>query len=946
MVGGNGAVYEHLLERADELQRLDALLGRCTAGDGPAAVIVGPAGLGKTSLLRCVEERCDEQGLRLLIAGGDEFEQSFPFGVARQLFEPVLKSADAAQRRRLLEGAAGLSEIAFGTMPAEEVPAESHAVLHGLYWLAANLAQEQPLVLAVDDAHWADELTLRWLTYTVRRLEGLPVLVLAAGWPPQPNPIPSAFERLIHDESVDLIEPALLTPAAIEHLLTASLGELSSPELVASAAAATGGNPFLVTELARTVADGEPATAAAAASVAERVSAPSIARSVLLRLARIDRGAAELAVALSILGDHAELRWLLTLTGQDSVAAQQSLDAMVVAGIVDGSLPPSFTHSVVRQAIYGDLSASRRSSLHHAAASLLQAEGQRAELVAVHLQESAPLGEAWAVDVLRQAAREARATAATDIAVRYLQRALAEPPAAHLRAELLMELGEAERFIGSPHAVDRFAEAGQLAQGPLERARAELGRGRALAFMGRLNEAIGTLHDAHETAEGNDPELGKEIGAAIIQAAGDDVSLRPVLENWMPRLRASAVGDGAPGRQLCALLAYEAARRNQPLAEVEELARCSRGDDLPDEHLTITLARMSFALSFVGLFDTAKQTLSGLERDVPVSHGPRIESAMSLARGALAFNQGRLPTAESELTTARLLAVEHQLYPAAVASLALLLLVLCERGRHAEAREILAGSTIPPPEGVPFLFLVQFAAGCAELAAGELAPGIETVQTAGKRAGRGGQDCPSWIWWRSVAARAMLNVERPDEARELAFQELDLATAQGAPVAIGRSRRTLGLAQGGEGIHHLEESVKLLAGTEARLEHARSQVELGAAMRRRNQRSEAQPLLRAALESATELGATLLAEQARAELGATGARPRRVQLTGVNSLTASELRVARLAATGLTNKGIAQRLFVTIKTVEGHLRGAYGKLEIRSRKELAGALGEDDEEDA
>jgi DNA-binding NarL/FixJ family response regulator len=160
------------------------------------------------------------------------------------------------------------------------------------------------------------------------------------------------------------------------------------------------------------------------------------------------------------------------------------------------------------------------------------------------------------------------------------------------------------------------------------------------------------------------------------------------------------------------------------------------------------------------------------------------------------------------------------------------------------------------------------------------------------------------------------------------------------PRELGIALRAAGLAEGGDrGIERLSESVQVLEVSPAVLEHARALADLGASLRRRGQRSHAREPLRRALDLAHRCGATALADRAHAELVATGARPRRAVFTGLDALTASERRVAEMAAEGLTNRQIAQALFVTEKTVESHLGQTYRKLEIGSRSELPHALG-------
>jgi DNA-binding CsgD family transcriptional regulator len=224
---------------------------------------------------------------------------------------------------------------------------------------------------------------------------------------------------------------------------------------------------------------------------------------------------------------------------------------------------------------------------------------------------------------------------------------------------------------------------------------------------------------------------------------------------------------------------------------------------------------------------------------------------------------------------------------------------------------------------------------------GDLAGGLEEMLDTGRRFEAVGSRNPAFMPWRSSAALALHQLGEPDEARRLASEELELARAWAAPRALGAALRAAGLVEGGErGLKLLEEAVEVLRESPAKLEHAKACTELGAALRRANRRSEAREHLRQALELATICGATTLAARAESELLATGARPRRIALSGVDSLTPSERRVAELAAEGPTNREIAQTLFVTQRTVEAHLTSIYRKLAISSRTQLAAGLAE------
>jgi DNA-binding CsgD family transcriptional regulator len=199
---------------------------------------------------------------------------------------------------------------------------------------------------------------------------------------------------------------------------------------------------------------------------------------------------------------------------------------------------------------------------------------------------------------------------------------------------------------------------------------------------------------------------------------------------------------------------------------------------------------------------------------------------------------------------------------------------------------------------------------------------------------------PAYLPWRSQVALALSALERPDEAREFARDELELARAWGAPRTLGISLRALGLIEGAPaGEQHLREAVDVLAESSARLEHARALVDLGSALRRANSRSEARKHLREGIQLAHACGATALVDRANDELAAAGAHRRTILVTGLDALTASERRVAQMAADGASNKEIAQTLFVTVKTVEMHLGRVYRKLNINARAQLEDALG-------
>src|SRR3954447_3569502 len=284
-----------LLERDAELA---AIGERLDAGAGGLVVVEGPAGIGKTSLLAAAAERAAAHGTRVLGARAAPLEQAYGFGVVRQLFEPVRAACGAADWERLTADAAGLARRALDPAAAVAAPGDdvTHATLHGLFWLAANLAAQGPLLLAVDDAHWADPPSLRWLGYLARRLEGLPVLALVAVRSGEPPSEPRLLDDLLAEPGALLLRPRPLGPGASAALVRGRIGD-AAPEFCTACHDATGGNPFLLGALVASVrAEGVGTDARAAVSV-EAFGPEAVARALGRQLERL--GARELARALA-----------------------------------------------------------------------------------------------------------------------------------------------------------------------------------------------------------------------------------------------------------------------------------------------------------------------------------------------------------------------------------------------------------------------------------------------------------------------------------------------------------------------------------------------------------------------------------------------------------------------------------------------------------------------
>jgi DNA-binding CsgD family transcriptional regulator len=274
-----------------------------------------------------------------------------------------------------------------------------------------------------------------------------------------------------------------------------------------------------------------------------------------------------------------------------------------------------------------------------------------------------------------------------------------------------------------------------------------------------------------------------------------------------------------------------------------------------------------------------------------------------------------------------------------VMNAALLIETLVDQGEFDAAEDVLAPLDAEAEGRSLLAAMLRFARGRLRMAQGRRAAGLEDFLSVGDLVTIAHVLCPGALHWRSEAALAQLELGARESAERLAEEELALAEAFGGRRALGVAKRAVGVVTGGDrGIALLREAVDLLEYGDAGLERARTLVELGAMLRRRNRRVEARELLREALDAAHRLGARPLAKRAETELRATGARPRRVLLSGLESLTASERRIAEFASEGRTNREIAQTLFITTRTVEGHLTSVFRKLQLDSREKLGAAF--------
>ena len=520
-----------------------------------------------------------------------------------------------------------------------------------------------------------------------------------------------------------------------------------------------------------------------------------------------------------------------------------------------------------------------------------------------------------------------------ETAAAYLRRGLEEPPPTKLRAPLQLELALAllatRRDTRAPAYLQ---EAIAVLDEPGDRREAALHAARALGVAGYFEQAAAILESTPE----RDLQIDAELAANCFQIAARVPIARARLAPYR-----NDVPDG-PGRQLIeVMLAHASLFAGEPVSVAAGLLeRALAGPELfGQQSLVIVYAAM--ALVFCDRLDDAERVCSAVIEEGERRGSPSLVATFAFPRAFARLRRGLLRDAEADARWSyeQKLAMDAECGPPW--PLAFLLDTLTEQGDLAAADETLGriGSGVEaPPEMLAWPFVLE-ARGRLRLAQDRHSDGLADLFEAGRRWERLDCQSASASRWRVDTAFALARLGERERARELATEQLLLAERTGSPRALGIATRTLGtVTDRDDGITLLREALALLQQTPARLELAHALVELGSALRREGHRAEARDRLRQGLELAHRAGAAPLTQRARQELLATGGRPRRPVFTGVEALTASELRVARFAAEGATNREIAQRLFVTQRTVETHLRHVFQKLDIRTRNELTGKL--------
>ncbi|MFJ8013295.1 AAA family ATPase [Streptomyces sp. NPDC096339] len=887
-----------LSERDVELRLLDRLYAGCARGRGVVVFTNGPVGCGKTALLSRFAERAVEQGAVYLSVTASASEQLHPFGLADQMVT-AMRAAGMAIGPFAAESG-GVTVSGKRSQGAGRAPV---AVLQRFCRTVCEYAGEQPLVIGIEDVHFADEPSLQCLRYLIRRIDSSAVMIVMNESRGHDRELATLHAETLHLHYCHQIRMAPLTVTGVAEQLTERLGVEPTRDAVEAWAGVSGGNPLLLDALiedhlqAGTRRDGpEPGE--------------SFRRAVLLCLHRGDPSMRAVARVLAVLGESATPSLLGDFLRGDARSARWSIADLTAAGLLTSM---RFRHERAQLAVLADIPAEELSAMHRRAAELLYKCGASAVAVAEQLiaaQDSDTIP--WHVDILREAAREAMASGEAQTSVKYLRHALGICADAGQKAQITAALADAQWHFDPDKAGRHLRHLHHLVRAGLLTGEEAAVPVKHLLWRGEFDRAEALLR----TIEAN---AVRAVGHSPAGAAPSDLLITRL---WLAFCRPGRVRDAAgagadvpslrsgpepaPGfRSLLASLAQD----GEEIRGADQVLHSTRADS----PLACTLLALIVLIQTDRLDDAVFWT-ERLLQEPWIGRVPVRRALLETIRSAVALRRGELVEAGESARIALELVAPSAWGVVVGLPLSLAVRVATELGDFDTVMSYLNLPVPPVMFDTPFALPYLQAFGRYHLALGHPHTALTNFRSCGDLMARWRLDSPDLADWRSDAAAALVALGRAREAGELIEEQLS-QLGGGHSRARGIALRRLAAAsEVRDRAPLLQEAVRILAACGDRLELAHAQAELEAARTAAGGQDRPTPSPDEDPEGAESGGKE--PASARAEL------------------TDAERRVAALAASGRTNREIAGKLFITVSTVEQHLTKIYRKLNVRSRLDL------------
>ncbi|MFF5015161.1 ATP-binding protein [Streptomyces sp. NPDC001165] len=954
MVRSRKTLFERESELAAAEEALDGLTGLRADGAeaaqrprGALLAFAGRAGIGKTTLLAEVRRRATALGCTVLSARGGDQEQRVAFHVARQLLQPQLAGVPESELRSSLGSWYDIVGPALGLCaPTEGAPPDQQGLRDGLDWVLTHLAvRRAPMVLVLDDAHWADPESLRWLAAFAPRAEELPLLVVVAYRPDELPDHAESFRGLPGRAGGRPLDLEPLSAAAVAELVREVLGTHADDAFCRECWVVTAGNPFETVELTAKVHDRGLIPTEAGAPLLRDLAAAVKGTGLIARLERLGTSTVRFAWACAVLGTEIHPRLGAAVAGLGHEEAADAADALRGARILTGVETLEFVHPLIATAVYRAIPSGVRVALHGQAAWCVINDGQGPSAAARHLLETHPEGDTWVVQQLRAAAGETLRAGAPEAACSYLARALLEPPPPKDRAAVLYELGSASLLTEPATTVNHLRAAlEEPITDPELRHHIVYRLSQVLAHSDRLAEASDTL--AREIRLTGDARVRLRMVSEqfMWDAFRADEPDHPSRSRRLARLASRLKGRDLTERYIIGLRTWDAVQRGEPahvaLQHAERALAGGLGWTEPDRGFEVPVL-VALAFMYADRPGRTEELFAAGIADYE-HHGWR-GAHLSFAYTLLAYvryRRGRLAEAEDFVRAGLRLA--ERVGPGTPAhwyAVGILIEVLLARGRVAEAAQTADDFCFGQPFPAAVVFPdAQTVYGELLLARGLTKDAAAELSAAGHRLDPRGIRNPAWCPWQLHLARAQSH-DAPERALTTALEAVDRARQFGAPSAIGQALRTLAeVSSGSARVKYLEESVAHLERSPAAYELACALVALGTELRHAGRPREAAEHLYRGLDTAVQCGADGLVDTARAELAAAGLRPRRLHSTETDTLTSRERVAATLTVKGCTEAETAVELHTDEQSVVHLLSAVYRKLGT-DRSGLGAALG-------
>jgi DNA-binding CsgD family transcriptional regulator len=889
-------------------------------------VFEGPAGLGKTTLLHAAATQGRSRGMRVLSGAASEVERD-PLAV---LFRMLRDSGGTGRRTEQSQRFVSLEGK------------DRFALTERLFGLTRIVADNQPLLVTLDDLQWLDAPSWGLLRRIGREIEGMPIAIVGSLRLGEPRS--GSVEASIRDLPwVQAVTPAGLSAEALATIVRERAGTVD-PAVERALVQSAGGNPTTLAAIIALCSHLDLRSEASASAISELVPRATLT-DLDRRIQQLSPGAADLALLLAAAGPEPagnSLRRAAGLSVEELTAAIAELDA---AGLVDGTAAQdcTITQPLHRVAVV-ELAGGERADDARLRLAEALAEGDPARAAAQLTASGQRELPVWAHRCLLSAGQIAGGRGSPEDAIAFIDRSLAVEAGLHdraQRAEALFRRGSILCMSRDPEGIENLEAAIDLCDEPEMRGRIALALAQACFHLVRLEQAAAVSREAIAGLSPDDRELKLKLEAAALNAdrlRGEGQERARSLE---PEVAAART---AGERAALAHVAAEAmATGARPASEIAALASAAwaggallaeNGADAPVVSFAGTT--LAWCERFDEALSLAESQLDAGRREhspVTVSYALALRSGVRLRLGQLADAEADAEEVVTELPATDPLA--HML------CFGWLLESMVGRGRVDDAARMLAGSAltgeVPDLGTADFLLLSR---GDVRLAGGKPDAALTDYEEVGRRADRAGFVNPGGFAWRSRCSAALRQLGQRERALALASAELDRARTFGAPRAVSIALREVAACtpELGTRLGMLEEAAGLLERSPARLQRARVRLDLGVALLEADRPEAGIERLEDAMDDAHHCGAEPLVQMALDTLRRCGKRPRRPAIRGLDALTPQQLRVARLAASGMSNPEIAEALFLTKRTVELHLTGAYKKLGIGSREGLTTAL--------